>query len=337
VQEALLKAARAHPNITLVPDHGRHRPCHQPPRDPLFGAGHVWGVYAFNRATGRVELYTARATMLATGGAGRTYLFSTAPRGATGDGIAMAWRAGCRISNMEMMQFHPTCLYNLEVKNFLITEAVRGEGGHLLIPNTGHRFMPDYRSSAPNWRRAISWRARSTRRSSARPRLCPSRHQPDGRRIREGHFPNIYEKLLDLGIDMTKEPIPVVPAQHYTCGGIVIDRDGQDRPAQSLRGGRMQPVGAARRQSPRLQFAARMLRVRRGGGAPHHRQLGRSRPAAGDPALGREPRDRFRRGSRHQAELDRDPPLHVELCRHRPHDQAARARRAPHQACCATK
>ena len=134
VQEALQRAAEAHPNITLVPDMvavdlatGRHE-------ERYSGSGHVWGVYAVNRATGRVELYTARATILATGGAGRTYLFSTAPRGATGDGIAMAWRAGCRVSNMEFMQFHPTCLYNLEVKNFLITEAVRGEGGHLLIP-----------------------------------------------------------------------------------------------------------------------------------------------------------------------------------------------------------
>ena len=144
VQEALQRAATDHPNITLVPDMvaidlatGKHE-------ERYSGAGHVWGVYAVNRATGRVEVYTARATILATGGAGRTYLFSTAPRGATGDGIAMAWRAGCRVSNMEMMQFHPTCLYNLEVKNFLITEAVRGEGGHLLIPETGYRFMPDF-------------------------------------------------------------------------------------------------------------------------------------------------------------------------------------------------
>src|SRR3546814_10907582 len=87
------------------------------------GDGHVWGVYAFNKATNHVDAYVGRATILATGGAGRTYIFSTAPRGATGDGIAMAWRAGCRVSNMEMNQFHPTCLYNLEVKNFLITEA----------------------------------------------------------------------------------------------------------------------------------------------------------------------------------------------------------------------
>jgi L-aspartate oxidase len=144
VQAALLKAAHAHPNVTLVPDMvvidlatSRHEARYS-------GAGNVWGVYAFSRERRRVELFTARATILATGGAGRTYLFSTAPRGATGDGIAMAWRAGCRISNMEFMQFHPTCLYNLEVKNFLITEAVRGEGGQLKIPGTGHRFMPEF-------------------------------------------------------------------------------------------------------------------------------------------------------------------------------------------------
>ena len=144
VQQALEKAAAANPNITLIPDMvaidlvtSRHG-------ERYSGDGHVWGVYALNRKSGRVETFTARATILATGGAGRVYLFSTAPRGATGDGIAMAWRAGCRVSNMEFMQFHPTCLYNLEVKNFLITEAVRGEGGQLKIPETGHRFMPDF-------------------------------------------------------------------------------------------------------------------------------------------------------------------------------------------------
>jgi len=129
VQAALLKAAEASPNITLLPDRscidlitGRHE-------ERYSGSGRVWGVYALDPATGRVEAHVARATIMAAGGAGRVYQFSTAPRGATGDGTAMAWRAGCRVSNMEMMQFHPTCLYNLEVKNFLITEAVRGEGG----------------------------------------------------------------------------------------------------------------------------------------------------------------------------------------------------------------
>ncbi|MGC1469651.1 MAG: FAD-dependent oxidoreductase, partial [Sphingorhabdus sp.] len=121
VQQALESAARDNPNITLVPDMvaidlivGRHQ-------ERFSTSGRVHGIYALNRKTGKVEAFTARATILATGGAGRTYLYSTAPRGATGDGIAMAWRAGCRVSNMEMMQFHPTCLYNLEVKNFLIT------------------------------------------------------------------------------------------------------------------------------------------------------------------------------------------------------------------------
>ena len=126
------------------------------------GDGHVWGVYALDRATrqGR-DRSPRRATILATGGAGRVYLFSTAPRGATGDGIAMAWRAGCRVSNMEFMQFHPTCLYNLEVKNFLITEAVRGEGGQLKIPE--HRPPLHAR-----FRRAR--RARAARRRRARDR-----------------------------------------------------------------------------------------------------------------------------------------------------------------------
>ncbi len=228
VQEALLKAARANPNITLVPDMvvidlatSRHE-------ERYSGAGNVWGVYAFNRATNRVELFTANATVLATGGAGRTYLFSTAPRGATGDGIAMAWRAGCRISNMEFMQFHPTCLYNLEIKNFLITEAVRGEGGQLINPQTSKRFMADYDPErmelAP---RDVVARANDAeiKRDGLDFVHLDISHMPS--EFVKGHFPNIYEKLLGLGIDMTAQPIPVVPAQHYTCGGIVIDRHGK--------------------------------------------------------------------------------------------------------------
>ena len=232
VQTALLKAAQANPNITLVPDMvvidlatSRHE-------ERYSGAGNVWGVYAFNRRTNRVELFTARATVLATGGAGRTYLFSTAPRGATGDGIAMAWRAGCRISNMEMMQFHPTCLYNLEVKNFLITEAVRGEGGRLLLPpdagdEAGRRFMPDLDPRAELAPRDIVARAidhEIKRLGLDYVHLDISHMGPE---FVKQHFPTIHARLLDLDIDMTREPIPVVPAQHYTCGGVVIDRDGR--------------------------------------------------------------------------------------------------------------
>ena len=227
VQQALEQAARDHPNITLVPDRvaidlimGRHQ-------ERFSTSGRIHGVYALNRKTGKVETFTARATILACGGAGRTYLYSTAPRGATGDGIAMAWRAGCRISNMEFMQFHPTCLYNLEVKNFLITEAVRGEGGHLIIPTTGERFMPRFDERGELAPRDIVARAidHEIKRLGLDFVHLDISHK-DPAFVRE-HFPNIYEKLLGLGIDITKEPIPVVPAQHYTCGGVLVDMDGR--------------------------------------------------------------------------------------------------------------
>jgi L-aspartate oxidase len=231
VQAALLKAAEENSNITLMPNRaaidlitGRHE-------TRFSGSGRVWGVYALNEDTGKVEAYTGRATILACGGAGRVYLFSTAPRGATGDGIAMAWRAGARVSNMEMMQFHPTCLYNLDVKNFLITEAVRGEGGHLKIP-TGHpgggeRYMPRFDAREELAPRDIVARANDheiKRLGLDYVHLDISHKDPEFVKV---HFPNIYEKLMGLGIDMTKEPIPVVPAQHYTCGGVLIDLAGR--------------------------------------------------------------------------------------------------------------
>jgi L-aspartate oxidase len=227
IQVALEKAAREHPNIVLVPDMvaidlitGRHQ-------NAFSTSGAVHGVYALNRKSGKVETFIGRATILATGGAGRTYLYSTAPRGATGDGIAMAWRAGCRISNMEFMQFHPTCLYNLEVKNFLITEAVRGEGGILKNPKTGHRYMPDYDERAELAPRDIVARANDAeiKRDGLDYVHLDISHKPP-EFVRE-HFPNIYEKLMGLGIDITTQPIPVVPAQHYTCGGVLVDLDGR--------------------------------------------------------------------------------------------------------------
>ena len=227
VQVALLKAARANPNITLLEDRvavdlitSRHG-------EKYSGDGHVWGVYAFNKQSKHVDAIVGKATILCTGGAGRTYLFSTAPRGATGDGIAMAWRAGCRVSNMEMNQFHPTCLYNLEVKNFLITEAMRGEGGILKLPTNGHRFMPDFDSRGELAPRDVVARAidHEIKRLGLDYVHLDISHKPP--EFIEQHFPTIRAKLLSLGIDITKEPIPVVPAMHYTCGGVVIDLDGR--------------------------------------------------------------------------------------------------------------
>ena len=228
VQAALLKAAEENPNITLLPGRacidlitGRNG-------EKYSGSGRVWGVYAMDQDTGTVEAHVARATVLASGGAGRVYQFSTAPRGATGDGIAMAWRAGARVSNMEMMQFHPTCLYNLDVKNFLITEAVRGEGGRLINPRSGKRFMefydPERMELAP---RDIVARAIDSeiKRFGLDYVHLDISHMPAD--FVKGHFPTIYEKLLGLGIDMTTGPIPVVPAQHYTCGGVLIGMDAR--------------------------------------------------------------------------------------------------------------
>ena len=228
VQAALLKAAEENPNITLLPGQscvdlitGRNQVAYS-------GSGRVWGAYALDEGSGKVVAHVARATVMAAGGAGRVYLFSTAPRGATGDGIAMAWRAGARVSNMEMMQFPPTCLYNLEVKNFLITEAVRGEGGRLVNPDTGERYMqkydPERMELAP---RDIVARANDDqiKRFGLDYVHLDISHQPP-EFVRQ-HFPTIHEKLLGLGIDMTKGPIPVVPAQHYTCGGIKIGLDAK--------------------------------------------------------------------------------------------------------------
>ncbi|MEJ6024244.1 L-aspartate oxidase [Ramlibacter sp. PS4R-6] len=227
VQQTLIQHVKNTPNITVFEQHTlvdliTTRKLGMSPDEPQ----RCLGLYALDDIADEVVTFRAPQTIVATGGAGKVYLYTTNPDTATGDGIAAAWRAGCRVTNMEFIQFHPTCLYHPHVKSFLITEAVRGEGGKLLLPD-GTRFMPQHDKREELAPRDIVARAIDfeMKKHGIDCVYLDISHQP-AEFIKE-HFPNIYARCLQLGIDITKQPIPVVPAAHYTCGGIHTDLQGR--------------------------------------------------------------------------------------------------------------
>ncbi|MBX9849307.1 MAG: L-aspartate oxidase [Rhodocyclaceae bacterium] len=221
VQTTLIEKVRQHPNITV---YERHIAVDLINANRIKGGGskRCLGAYVLDIDGDEVVTIGATHTVLSTGGAGKVYLYTSNPDTATGDGIAMAWRAGCRVANMEFIQFHPTCLYHPHAKSFLITEAMRGEGGILRLPD-GTRFMPDHDERAELAPRDVVARAIDfeMKKRGLDCVFLDMTHKSEAFLIE--HFPNIHARCLELGIDISKQPIPVVPAAHYTCGGVVTD------------------------------------------------------------------------------------------------------------------
>lgn len=220
VIDTLISKVKTHPNITLLPEHISIDLILNKKRNRCLGA------YALNKTENRVYDIAARFTVLATGGASKAYLYTSNPDTSTGDGIAMAWRAGCTIGNMEFNQFHPTCLYHPRDRSFLISEALRGEGAVLKLPN-GKPFMAEYDARADLAPRDIVARAidHEMKKHGIECVYLDISNKPAD--FIKSHFPTIYERCLKVGIDITREPIPVVPAAHYTCGGVATDLEGR--------------------------------------------------------------------------------------------------------------
>ncbi|HEY4223380.1 MAG TPA: L-aspartate oxidase [Myxococcota bacterium] len=248
IEEALVKAASAHPNIQFFEDHHAVDLITKRKLDASASvrrrgeADRCLGAYVLDATTNKVEVFLGKVVMLASGGAGKVYLYTTNPDVATGDGMAMAYRAGCPVANMEFFQFHPTALYHPAAKNFLISEACRGEGG-VLRRLDGYAFMKDYHAMKDLAPRDITARAIDSelkRTGDTHVLLDMTAKSPE---FLDEHFPGISQELNRFGIDMKTTPIPVVPAAHYCCGGVVVDRDGRTALPGLLAGGEVTHTG----------------------------------------------------------------------------------------------